>query len=146
MPGRVECDGCLCPTSRGGWRTSLPAAQDGKRRLASCAIQLQNTEWTKKLASALKWLKRGSPYYNLISDESQVWQGAHPAGHYQGWAAASNGQRHAFPGCWLPGMAANHLHAGQVCNKTPQSASPAELNLAYSQHEIVSDYVRPTLM
>ncbi|PRW59841.1 hypothetical protein C2E21_1509 [Chlorella sorokiniana] len=54
-----------------------------------------NTEWTKKLANALKWLRRDSPYYNLISDESQVWQ---------------------------------------------------ELNLAYSQHEIVSDYVRPTLM
>ena len=37
---------------------------------------LQNTEWTQKLAKALSWLRRDSPYYNLISDESQVWQGA----------------------------------------------------------------------
>jgi hypothetical protein len=53
------------------------------------------TGWTKKLPTYLPWLTRSSPYYNLISDESQVWQ---------------------------------------------------ELNLAYSQHEIVSDHVRPTLM
>ncbi|KAL4422147.1 hypothetical protein ABPG77_006836 [Micractinium sp. CCAP 211/92] len=51
--------------------------------------------WTKELPKYLPWLKRTSPYYNLISDESQIWQ---------------------------------------------------ELNLAWSWHEIVSDYVRPTLV
>lgn len=101
---------------------NLPATLSRNLHLASCAIQLQNTEWTKKLASSLKWLKRGSPYYNLISDESQVWQGAQPAGHNQGWAVASNRRRHAFPDRWLPGMAANLLHAGQAWNKPPHSA------------------------
>ncbi len=31
-------------------------------------------------------------------------------------------------------------------NQVHTAALPAELNLAYSQHEIVSDFVRPTLM
>ena len=35
----------------------------------------QVTGWTKKLPTYLPWLTRNSPYYNLISDESQVWQG-----------------------------------------------------------------------
>lgn len=39
------------------------------------AEPLQKTNWTKELPKYLPWLKRTSPYYNLISDESQIWQG-----------------------------------------------------------------------
>ncbi|PSC68342.1 heat shock 70 kDa 17 isoform A [Micractinium conductrix] len=49
--------------------------------------------WTKKLAKYLPWLKKGT-VFNLVSDESQIWQ---------------------------------------------------ELNMAWSWHEIVSDFVRPSL-
>jgi len=50
--------------------------------------------WIKQLPMFLPWLKRSDPYYNLISDESQIWQ---------------------------------------------------SLNLAWAWHEIISDFVRPTL-
>ncbi len=35
----------------------------------------QKSGWTRKLPQILPWLQRSSPYYNLISDESQIWQG-----------------------------------------------------------------------
>ena len=39
------------------------------------ALPVQSDGWTKELPKYLPWLKRTSPYYNLISDESQIWQG-----------------------------------------------------------------------
>ena len=38
---------------------------------------LQRRGWTKKLAKYLPWLKKGT-VFNLVSDESQIWQGESP--------------------------------------------------------------------
>jgi hypothetical protein len=43
--------------------------------LLPARLHLQSTGWTKKIAKILTWIKRDSPYYNMISDESQIWQG-----------------------------------------------------------------------
>lgn len=108
---------------------------------------LQVTGWTKKLPQYLPWLKRSSPYYNLISDESQVWQGEQRDA--QGCPAAggcSLGMPHEqLKGTQLLLDARLLPHTNQQHPCSPHLFS-AELNMAYSQHEIVSDFVRPTLM
>ena len=92
----------------------------------------QNRQWVAELPKHVPWLSRGSPYYNLISGESQIWQG--------GWVAP------APLGNGVPGDGTSRACPPPAYPARPPTHNPAELNLAYSQHEIVSDYVRPTLM
>jgi hypothetical protein len=119
------------------------------------------TQWTAKLAKVLPWLKRTSPYYNLISDESQIWQGgwgsswlacnAPPHAACMAMLASARPGRVRLPApeclvaCVAPGSRRAHASRAPAPH-TCTHACPAELNVAYSQHEIVSDYVRPTLM
>ncbi len=60
----------------------------------------QKRGWINQLPKYLPWLKRSSPYYNLISDESQIWQGeaaeaAAPDRHSQ--ESQQDGQPAAYP-------------------------------------------------
>ncbi len=138
-------------------------------------LPLQSDGWTKELPKYLPWLKRTSPYYNLISDESQIWQGEAgsqrpPSGMAQLWKLALKSmhplgirpcrhQRRATR-CWGPchrsPAALQFAVPHEPCSSTlpayaclpspPAGCCAAELNLAWSWHEIVSDYVRPTLV
>ena len=110
------------------------------RPLPRLPLLRQVTGWTKKLPKYVPWLTRDSPYYNLISDESQIWQGA--------WgrcrAEPRSPARPSWPARWPPARPSPCRPACPCGWSLPSRL--AELNLAYSQHEIVSDYVRPTLM
>ena len=63
--GTVPARGvCACPSS--------PAHPRPRPRLTVRPPQKRG--WITKLPKFLPWIKRDSPYYNLISDESQIWQ------------------------------------------------------------------------
>lgn len=79
----------------------------------TAAAALQNTGWTQKLQQYVPWLKRGSPYYNLISDESQVWQGEELDQHCPGTTT-----------CCCPGsMPARLLDQQPRCSTCPSRVS-----------------------
>lgn len=53
------------------WRAFYRCARPARCFIAT----LQKRGWITQLPKYLPWLKRTDPYYNLISDESQIWQG-----------------------------------------------------------------------
>lgn len=131
---------CSCHTHRPAiWPSpaiSLPPPPSGA----------QNREWTTALPKIVRWIRPGSPYYNLISDESQIWQGALTSGR-QGWTGHRLRQWGRREATWHAYACRSCLaHRRQRAADSAAAAPPAELNMAYSQHEIVADYVRPTLM
>jgi hypothetical protein len=94
---RVVREGHLCCLSsritmycRVGGHAAEPATSSWSVKqstppLLSLPVPVQNRGWIKLLAKILPWLKRSDPYYNLISDESQIWQG----GWGSSWLACS---------------------------------------------------------
>ena len=142
---------CLSPSQR-----RCPATAAAGPARAPCAPprpppRPQNRQWTEALPRLVRWIvpRDSSSPFNLVSDESQIWQGAAQA---PPGAAAGSWCQHAG---WRPrrrtaagrpaGLAARALCSPAAAG-VHTSPRPAELNMAWSQHEIVADYVRPTLM
>ena len=113
----------------------------------------QITGWTKQLPKYVPWLARDSPYYNLISDESQLWQGEARGAEGAGRGARDERAAAAAAAAEVPARLPRPLGPARL-PPLPTAASPnpailsprAELNMAWSWHEIVADYVRPTLV
>jgi hypothetical protein len=162
---RVVREGHLCCLSsritmycRVGGHAAEPATSSWSVKqstppLLSLPVPVQNRGWIKLLAKILPWLKRSDPYYNLISDESQIWQGgwgsswlacsAPPHAACMAMLASARPGRVRLPApeclvaCVAPGSRRAHASRAPAPH-TCTHACPAELNLAWSWHEIVS--------